>query len=449
MRGGREGSRAPVTGYAAAMLPLLAPLLLLAQKASAPAPDDWPHWRGPTANGVAGGPAPRSFGDGEHVRWRVEIPGRGMSTPILLGERVFVTTAVPREASAASAGTAAPEEQSFEVHCLERASGKTLWRSVARVALPHEGYHASYGSYASASPVTDGERLYVSFGSQGVYAYELDGTLAWSFDPGVKLAMRNGFGEGLAPVLAGDVLVQVADQEHDSFVFALDTRTGKELWRVPRDEPSGWSTPLVTSFEGQAEVVTTGARRTRSYAPTTGALLWEGQGAGLNAIPNVLRHENLVLVMSGFREARILALEPPHGAEADGASADESPREAEVRWSAAKGCGYTASAVLCDGLFYSVTDRGTLSCTDAATGEAHYVEERLPRGSTLKSSPVAAGGLLYVPTEAGEVHLVRLGPTYELVGTMTFADQTFVASPAVSRGALWLRSLTQLICLAE
>lgn len=429
------------------MLSLLAPLLAFASTdpAHAPASDDWPHWRGPSANGVAAGPAPRDFGDGEHVRWRVEVPGRGMSTPILLGERLFVTTAVPSEPTEASAGTSAPEEQSFEVHALERATGKPLWRAVARVATPHEGYHASYGSYASASPVTDGERLYVSFGSQGVYAYELDGTLAWSFDPGVKLAMRNGFGEGLAPVLAGDVLVQVADQEHDSFVFALDTRTGKELWRVPRDEPTGWSTPLVTRFDGRQEVVTTGARRTRSYEPASGKLLWEADGAGLNAIPNVLRHENLVLVMSGFREAKMLALEPPPGAE-DG---DGGPPEAKVRWSAAKGCGYTASAVLHDGLFYSVTDRGTLTCTDAATGEAHYVEERLPRGSTLKSSPVAAGDLLYLPTEAGEVHLVRLGPEYELVGTRTFADQTFVASPAIAGGALYLRSLTQLLCVAE
>jgi len=428
-------------------MPLPAPLFLAALALVSPGTGassgtgaaDWPHWRGPTANGAAAAAGPRTWSDTENVRWKVALPGRGMSTPILLGERVFVSTAVPTAGDEEASGTG---EQSYELHCLERATGKTLWRTVACVATPHEGYHKSYGSHASASPVTDGERVYVSFGSQGLYAFDLDGKPLWRFDPGVKLSMRNSFGEGLAPVLAGDVLVQVADQEGDSFAVGLDTSTGKELWRVARDEPSGWSTPLVTRFGERLEVVTTGQKRTRSYDPATGKLLWETDGAGLNAIPNVLRSEDLVLVMSGFREAKILAIEPPRAAE-DGLGIPST------RWSATKGCGYTASPVLADGLYYTVTDRGTVSCFDAATGEAHYLEERLPRGSTLKSSPVAAGELLYVPTEAGEVHLLRLGPELEVVGTRTLADQVFVASPAIAGGALYLRSLTHLFCIAE
>ncbi|HEX6886110.1 MAG TPA: PQQ-binding-like beta-propeller repeat protein [Planctomycetota bacterium] len=400
----------------------------------------WPHWRGPTRDGVAAGSAPTRWSDTENVRWKVTVPGRGMSTPIVLGERLFVTTAVPTGDAAGAAdgfGSGPPPEHRFELHCLERTTGKTLWTTVARTATPHEGFHKTYGSFASASPLTDGERVYVNFGSWGVHAFDLDGKLLWSHDPGVKLVMRNAFGEGLAPVLAGEVLVQVADQEQGSFAFGLDRKTGKELWRVERDEPSGWATPLVTTFGERLEVVTTGVRRTRSYDPATGALLWDAPGAGLNAIPTVLRHEDTILVMSGFREAKILALARDEGA-------DQEPL-----WSSTKGCGYTASPVLHDGLYYTVTDRGLISCFDAATGEAHYLEERLPRGSQLKSSPIAAGEFLYCPTEAGEVHLVKLGPKYEVEATNVLSEQVFIASPAVAEGDLFLRSVTHLVCIGS
>lgn len=431
----------------------LAPLVLapfaLAQApvAFAQAADDWPRWRGPSGTGVATGSAPTRWSDEENVSWRVAVPGRGVSTPILLGERLFLSTAVPRPSDDLvqdSFGGSALEPQSFELHCLDARSGATRWRAVACVATPHEAFHKSYGSYASASPVTDGERVYVSFGSQGVHAFDLEGTPIWSFDPGVKLAMRNAFGEGLAPVLADGVLVQVADQESGSFVFALDTATGKELWRVPRDEPSAWATPLVTTFDGTLQVVTSGVRRTRSYDVSTGTLLWEGAGAGLNAIPAVLRHAGLVLVMSGYKEAKILALEPGVGAQDGGEGTGPT-----VRWTSTKGCGYTASPVLHEGLYYTVTDGGLLSCFDAATGEAHYLEQRLPRGSTLKASPIAAGESLYLATEAGEVHLLPLGPEFAVAATNTLADQVFIASPAVTHGALYLRSLTHLIRVSD
>ena len=400
----------------------------------------WPHWRGPTRDGVAPGAAPTRWSDAENVRWKVAVPGRGMSTPIVLGERLFVTTAVPTGDAAGAAdgfGSGPPPEHRFELHCLERTTGKTLWATVACKATPHEGFHKTYGSFASASPLTDGERVYASFGSWGVFAFDLEGKLLWSHDPGVKLVMRNAFGEGLAPVLAGEVLVQVADHEQGSFAFGLDRKTGKELWRVARDEPSTWATPLVTTFATGLEVVTSGVRRTRSYDPRDGKLLWEAPGAGLNAIPTVLRHGDTLLVMSGFREAKILALARDKGA------------EQEPLWSSTKGCGYTASPVLHDGLYYTVTDRGLISCFDAATGEAHYLEERLPRGSQLKSSPLAAGDYLYCPTEAGEVHLVKLGTKYEVEATNVLSEQVFIASPAVAAGDLFLRSVTHLVCIGS
>jgi len=420
--------------------------LLVAQ--SAP-PLHWPHWRGPTHDGVVAGALAREFGDGKNVRWTIALPGRGVSTPIVVGERLYLTTAVPTDGSQPPAsedgggrggfGDLAPEEQSFEVHAYARADGKLLWKHVARVATPHEGYHRSYGSFASAPPITDGERLYVSFGSQGLYAYDFDGKLLWSHDLGTKLVMRNGFGEGLAPVLAGEALVQVCDQEQGSFVLALDRKTGKELWRAAREEPSTWATPLVTTVGDALQVVTGGTTKVRAYAPADGKLLWECAGLGLNVIPALVRHEDLVLAMSGYRDPKLMAIRL-------GKTGDLSGTDA-VAWSATKGCAYTASAVLHDGLYYTVTDRGLISCFDAASGEAHYLEERLPRGSQLKASPIAAGEFLYVPTEAGEVHLVRLGPKLEVAATNVFAEQSFIASPAAAEGVLYLRSLTHLIAV--
>lgn len=426
----------------------LFPLLFCALSVPGEDAAHWPRWRGPHGDGVAPGAAAREWSDDKGVRWKVELPGRGVSSPIVWGDALFLTTAVPTERAEApaeegrSSSSGPPEEQSFELHCLDRHSGATRWKAVARVATPHEGYHKSYGSFASASPITDGERVYVSFGSQGLFAYDFAGKLLWSHDPKLKLAMRNSFGEGLAPVLAGDVLVQVADQEQGSCVFALDTTTGEELWRVARDEPSTWATPLVTEVAGVTQVVTAGTTHTRAYAPATGKLLWQAGGVGVNAIPAVVRAGDLVLVMSGYKEARILALELDAKPSASGDLAPDA-----VAWSATKGCAYTASPVLHDGLYYTVTDRGLISCFDAATGEPHYLEERLPKGSTLKSSPIAAGEFLYVPTEAGEVHLIQLGPKYEVAGTNTLSEQVFVSSPAWAEGDLFLRSLTHLICI--
>jgi len=429
--------------------------LLVASPSLAQDEAHWPAWRGPDGTGVASTTAPTQWSDEENLAWMIELPGRGMSTPSVWGERLYLTTTV----ATGEAPEVEPEpeqeqegrrgghgfrrvplsEQSYEVHCYDRNTGELVWRQVATVETPHEGYHASYGSWASASPVTDGERLFVSFGSQGIYTYALEGELLWKADLGAQLSMRNSFGEGHAPVLAGDALILVCDQEGQSFIVALDRKTGNELWRKDRDEVSAWATPLVTEYEGQLQVVTSASNLVRSYDPKSGEVLWEVGGVGLNAIPAVQRWEDTIIAMSGYREANIVAVEL-------GGKGDLSD---SVAWTSTKGCAYTASPVLHDGLYYTVTDRGFISCFDAIGGEALYVEERLPRGSTLKSSPLAAGEFLYVPTEAGEVHVIKLGPDYEVVRTNALTDQVFVASPIVADGDLILRSSTHLICVSD
>jgi outer membrane protein assembly factor BamB len=422
-----------------------------------PGDGDWPHWRGPDGTGVARTKAPLAWSDDENVKWKVEIPGLGYSTPVVWQGKIYLTTAVPLEepeveepppSEGGERGVRrAPRvrhgEQSFDVLCLDRVDGKAVWRQTAVKAKPHEGYHLTYGSFASASPITDGERLYVSFGSQGLYCYDLAGKLLWKKDPGVKLFMRNAFGEGLAPIVHAGTLVQVYDHEQGSFILALDAKTGEQRWRADRDEPSSWATPLVVEQGGQALVVTTATNRVRAYDLATGAVVWQCGGLGTNAIPNPLRHGDTVLAMSGHRDPNLIAIQLGKQGDLTGTDA--------VKWSQQKGLAYTASPVLYQGRLYAVMDRGFISCWDAATGEPVLVEERLPRGSTLKASPVVADGHLYVPTESGDVHVIDLSQDYdaEKVVTNTLAEQFFIASPAVVDGELFLRSKTHLFCIAS
>ncbi len=436
------------------------PAILFLSGAQASDTDNWPTWRGPGGTGVAKSAAPTGWSDEENVRWRAAIPGRGFSTPVVWGDRIYLTTAVPLEEAAepeddgaargrgSSFGRGGPRgsatvNTAFLVLCLDLETGKEIWRKKAREAKPHEGYHRTYGSHASISPVTDGTALICSFGSQGIYCYDMDGELLWERDPGVELQMRRQFGEGANPALHGGVYVHVFDHEADSFMLALDSKTGEVKWQHERDEPSTWSTPLVTEYDGVWQVIVAGTTRTRSYELYGGKELWQCGGIGLNAIPTVVRHEDLVLVMSGYREPNLQAIRL--GGKGDITDADVSP----IAWSSTRGASYTASPVLHEGRYYCVQDGGKISCFDATSGKAFYIEERLPRGTDLKASPLAAGNVLYVATEEGDVHMVALGEEFKLLGTNTLSDQFFVSSPIAVQGHLLLRGQSDLFCISE
>ena len=423
----------------------------------APGDGHWTQWRGPTGTGVAASAAPLEWSDDKNVKWKVALEGRGFSTPVVWGERLFLTTAVPtgkeppkpeqpeepeepREGRGRGVASGIQPEQEFRVLCLNRADGTELWSTPVHTAFPHEGYHRQYGSFASPSPVLEEGRVYASFGSYGVFALDHDGELLWKADLGVQMSMRRAFGEGTAPVVAGDSLILVCDHEEQSFIVALNKHTGEELWRADRDEPSTWAQPLVTEIDGRTHVVTSGTTKIRSYDPKTGEVLWQTDGVGLNAIPAPVRHEDLVLCMSGFREPKLKAIRL-------GGSGELDP-EATV-WSTEKGLSYTCAPVLHGGKLYCLMDRGMISCFDAETGEVHFREERLPRGSNFKASPLAAGDRLYLASESGDVYVLGLKPEFELLATNTLEGQFFVSSPIAVEGELFLRSQTHLFCIAE
>ena len=280
--------------------------------------------------------------------------------------------------------------------------------------------------------------MYAFFGSRGIYCYDLNGKLIWekAFQP---MRMKLGFGEGVAAVLDGNSLYLKFDQEQGSHLLALDKQTGKEIWRVSREEGSSWSPPLIVTHNGRKQMVVSASTKVRSYDPATGKLIWECAGLGSNVIPAPVINAGVVYVMSGHREPNLLAIKL--GREGDLTGTDA------VLWTNNRGNSYTGSPVLHDGKLYFVTDSGLITCLDAHTGKAHYQQQRLPRSYNFKASPVGANGKLYLATEEGDVVVVKMGEKYEVLSVNTLTDQMFIATPAIAGGSLYLRSQEALYCV--
>lgn len=410
---------------------------------------DWMEWRGPARNGVAESAAPVTWTESD-IAWKAEIAGRGFSTPVIAGHRLFLTTAVPLGATAQQpaaerrggfgGGAGAGIQHKLVVMAFDRNSGKLLWEQTAKTMTPLEGYHQRYGSFASYAPITDGKHVWALFGSYGLYCYDLNGKLMWSKElPPMK--MRNAFGEGGSPALSGSKLILALDQEEGAFITVLDKATGKEIWRRDRDEISSWSTPYVHKSGGRELVIVSATKRVRAYDLETGEVVWEVSGLGLNVIPAPVIHNDIVVVMSGFRDPNLLAIRL-------GGKGDLTGSESVV-WTNQRGNSYTASPVLLDGKLYVLTDNGTLSCFNPATGEAYYRQQRLPKPYNFKASPVAAGGHLYLATEEGDVVVVKAGERFEVAATNTMADQSFIASPVVVDGTLYLRGQNMLYAIRK
>lgn len=428
----------------------------------------WPQWRGPNFDGLAPTALPVEFGDDRLVKWKVPIAGRGFSTPVIWGERIFLTTAIPtgnrnqpggseagaggsggrmgggangRAGGGAGGGAGAGEEHRFIVMCLDRRTGKLIWEQVATTATPHEGYHRQYGSFASNSPATDGRAVYASFGSRGVFAYDFNGRLLWKQDLGIKQRMRLQFGEGSAPLLIDNLLILNYDQEGGSQIVALDKRTGRVAWRADREESSSWSMPYPITWQGRQQIILSATNRTRAYDPTNGRVIWECGGLGANVIPSPVLNKDLLIVMSGYRDPKLMAIRL--GREGDLTGSDA------VAWSHTRGTAYTPSPVLFENRYYVLSDNGLLHCYNATTGEPYYQLKRLPEPDSFKASPIGADGKLYIASESGVVTVLKMGETFEVLATNRFNDQMFVSSPVAAAGELFLRSATHLFCISD
>jgi outer membrane protein assembly factor BamB len=395
---------------------------------------------------MAVGDAPLEW-DADDVRWQLAIPGRGHSTPVVAGNRMFLTTAIPtgkgrppQSGGRAGGGADAGLEHRFEVLAIDRTTGKLLWQRTAIVATPHEGYHRVYGSFASNSPVTDGSRVIAFFGSRGLYAYDMNGELLWQKNFGVQMRMDLAFGEGTPLTLHDGRLLLHFDHLDTGFLVMLDPVTGREIWRTKRTEPYNWAAPYVAQHDGRRQIIVNGLT-VRSYDFETGHLLWEAAGLGENTIPQPVQHQDLVFAMSGHTVKMLMAIRLSRKGILTGTDA--------IVWSTARGAAYTPSPLVHDGRLYVVTDNGMISCFDAGTGKPHYQQQRLPQPYNFKASPVGASGKLYLATEEGDVVVVRMGDRFEVLATNTLDNQSFIASPVIVDGTVYLRSRTHLFAIGE
>ena len=335
-------------------------------------------------------------------------------------------------------GSKPTEEYRFVLISLDRNTGKENWRRVAATQVPHEGHHRDHG-YASGSPVTDGEHIIVSFGSRGLYCYDMKGKLEWKKDFG-DMRMRNSFGEGTSPALHGDTVVLLWDHEGDSALYALDKKTGKLKWKKDRNEASGWCTPVVTIHDGVTQVIVNGTRAVRSYQLSDGKLLWQCSGQTSNAIPSVVVDENFAYAMSGFRGAHLAAIKL-------GGSGDLTDSKS-VSWTANRGTPYTPSPLLSNGrIWYLSGNNGVLSVRDTKSGKLLVEGERLDGVSGVYASPVSAGGRVYIAGRNGTVSVLKDSAKLEVLATNEL-DEKFDCSPAVVGNQIFLRGKENLYCIA-
>jgi len=414
---------------------------------SATAERFWPQWRGPHATGVStSANPPTEWSETKNVRWKVEIPGRGSSSPVVWGDRMFVLSAVPIGVEGAAAhaprgGLQTRDRYRFVVMAIDRRNGKTVWERTAREEQPHEATHGENGTYASSSAITDGARVYAWFESLGMCVYDMDGKLLWSKDLGDK-TMRNQFGEGSTPVLAGDRLVIVWDHLGGSFIVSLDAASGRELWRKSRDEIDTWATPLVVQHDGRRQAVVPGKNKIRSYDLDTGEIVWESKGVTMNPIPSPVFGDGLVFVTSGFQGNHLKAIRLA-SAKGDITGTDS------IVWTLDRDTPYVPSPLLYDGILYLLkTNNGMLSAFDAGSGKPHYALQRLEGLPEVFASPVGAGGRVYIAGRDGVTLVLRNARTYAVLASNKL-DDGFDASPALVDDAIYLRGYRYLYCIAS
>ena len=408
---------------------------------------DWPQWRGPLLTGQApSADPPISWSETENVKWKVMVPGFGTSTPVVWGDQVFILTAVATgkgtapESPSDSGPRASKELHQFVVTAYARKTGKELWRTVVNETAPHEGHHVDHG-FASASPVTDGDRLWAFFGSRGLHCLDLQGKLLWSKDLG-RMRTRNSFGEGSSPALHADKLVICWDDETDNdFVAAFDKTTGSELWRKPRDEATGWSTPLIVVYQGKAQVVINATKRVRSYDLADGTQLWEAGGKTSKTIPTPVASVDTVYVTSGFRGSTLQAI-------ALGRSGDLTGTDA-IRWSLDQNTPYVPSPLLSGRfLFFVAANKAEISCVHAKTGAIQFGGQRLEGMTGIYASPVSAKDRVYILGRNGLCYVLRLGPNLEVISRNKIDDRTD-ASPALAGTEIFLRGHKALYCISH
>lgn len=419
-------------------------LLLLSSLAGAA---DWPQFRGPSASGIGDGSPPSEWNgeSGKNIRWKTEIPGLGYSSPVIWGDRIFLTSAVPSAGGPSVKlglyGDIKPVEgegpQSYEVYCLDRRTGKILWKQTAAKGQPKVKRHPK-SSHANPTPATDGKYLAVSFGSEGLYVYNLNGKLLWKKDLGVLdsgyyMVPDAQWGFASSPVLHdGKVIIQ-ADVQKNSFLAVFNAKDGAEMWRTPRQDVPTFGTPAVAPAGGtRKQVVVNGWKHMGGYDPDTGKEIWRLSGGGDIPVPTPVFTNELVVITSAHGSSR-----PIHAIRTE-AKGDLNQDRAAIAWSQEKAGNYMQTPLLSDGLGYFCLDNGVLSVYQLLDGKRLYQQRLGPGSSGFTSSPVAAASRLYITNEDGRTYVLQQGREYKLIAENELGESV-MATPAISDGVLFIR----------
>jgi outer membrane protein assembly factor BamB len=423
------------------------------------AQENWPQFRGPGARGVSDGKGlPDRWSATENVLWKRDIPGRGWSSPVVWGDKLFLTSVINSSTSKeAKKGLYFGGDQSkppesdhrWVVSCLELATGNILWERTVKEGKPEFPIHIK-STYASETPVTDGERIYCCFGNVGIFCFDLEGKEIWRRDLEL-FPIRAGWGPAASPVLFEGKLFLVSDNEKASYLLALDAKTGSELWKIDRDEKSNWSTPYVWKNDLRTEIVTPGTKRVVSY-DLSGNELWSLQGMSSITIATPYEANGLLIVSSGYvldiKFRPIYAIRP--GATGDISLEKGSTSNQHIAWSLPKSAPYNPSTLVYRDQLYVLYDRGTFACFDAKTGAPVYSEQRIPNGKAFTSSPWAYDGKVFCMNEDGVTFVFQAGSEFKLLQENPLLDDDMgMASPAIVGDKLIVRTAARVYCFSN
>jgi outer membrane protein assembly factor BamB len=423
--------------------------------------ENWPQFRGARGGVAPDDPAlPETWSTTENVAWALDVPGRSWSSPVVWGDHVFVTTAIDTAGdkplrptseyiSRSGGGTMTFQDlektasaQRWMVYDVDFRTGKVRWEREAATGVPAQPRHQK-NSYAAETPVTDGERVYAYFGNVGLFAFDLTGKPVWS-QKVATVKTRTGFGSAASPILHDDRVILVNDNDDQSYIAAYDKRTGRELWRTDRDEGSNWATPFVWQNDRRTEIVTAGTDMVRSYG-LDGQLLWELKGMSIYSIPTPFAADGLLYITSGYPADKIrpvYAIRP--GAMGDISLKPDQASNDFIVWSNPLIGPYNPSPLVYRGCYYTLLDRGFLTCHDPKTGQEIYGRQRITMDATsFTASLWAYNGRVFALSEDGDTYVIQAGPEFKVVGKNSLGEMS-MATPAVANGSLIVRTANKL-----
>src|ERR1700722_1419123 len=405
--------------------------------------DDWPGWRGPTANGIS--PLknlPSSWSADRNIAWKTPLEGRGLSSPVVWGDRIFLTADIEGEAVEGATppkhrirggpfrhpdSTGTNHKHILKVMSYDAKTGKQLWEHTAYDGTVYDEIH-KFNSYASPTPVTDGKFIYAYFESQGLYKYDFDGKQIWKMSLGP--ISTEGVGAGVSPVLFEDKVIILADQDEGehSFMAAISTTDGKIAWKITRQAQVSWTVPVILDVNKQPQLIVSGTENLIAYDPRTGKEIWRTDGVGGNSVHTPVFGHGMVYVSTGYPTKNVLAVR-----------LNPAPGEERVAWTYKKGTGYIPNTILYGDYLYFMTDAGLLTCVDAITGKMQYESKRFPTPAHFAGAPVAFDGKLLITSQDGDTYVLKAGPEHEILGTNSLGEGV-VASLAIAGDSIYIRS---------